>query len=425
MTEIIVQVPGSKSITQRALVCAALAGGQSVLEAPLRSEDPILLKEALAKLGVKTEETPDSWLVHGTGGELVVGPGVHSIFMGNNGTGIRFLAALACLAKGQELDIQTIEITGTKRMAQRPIEPLLQALRTLGAHIESRDHTGCPPVVLQPKGVLTGGKAQVDASSSSQYLSALLLIAPYTDQPTEILLKGPLASSPYLSMTLKVMEAFGIRVSCDRHLTSFKVEKGRYSHRQYFIEGDASSASYFFAGAAVTGRTVTVENLPVDSMQGDARFTDILEKMGCSVRHTASGTTVQGPGPGGLKGIEVSMKDMPDMVPTLAAIAPFAKGDTVITDCPHLRIKETDRLAAMACELTKIGVDVKELPDGLVLRGGARLRPAAINTYDDHRIAMSFAVVRLYCQGIEIQDPGCVKKSFPDFWDRWKMAWAT
>ena len=226
-------------------------------------------------------------------------------------------------------------------------------------------------------------------------------------------------------MTLKVMEAFGIRVACDQHLTSFKVERGRYSPRRYFIEGDASSASYFFAGAAVTGRTVTVENLPVDSMQGDARFTDILEKMGCSVRHTASGTTVQGPGPGGLKGIEVSMKDMPDMVPTLAAIAPFAKGDTVITDCPHLRIKETDRLAAMACELTRIGVDVKELPDGLVLRGGARLRPAAINTYDDHRIAMSFAVVRLYCQGIEIQDPGCVKKSFPDFWDRWKMAWAT
>ncbi len=406
-------VPGSKSITQRALVTAALGQGTSTLVGPLRSEDPLLLKDALVALGCNIEEKGDDWVINGTGGIFAPAQESCSIFMGNNGTGIRFLTAVVCLLKkGPE-----IELTCTERMEARPIEPLLQALRAMGANVKSKFNTGCPPVVIVPDNSFKGGDVTIDASKSSQYLSALLLIAPYTKVPTRISLVGSLASSPYLKITLSVMEAFGIKV--EEEGGTFLVPQGRYRARDFQIEGDASSASYFFAGAAITGSSVTVENLPQYSVQGDARFVDLLEEMGCTVMRSEKGTTVVGPSVGGLKGIEVSMRDMPDMVPTLAAIAPFANGTTIIKDCPHLRIKETDRLAAMATELARLGADVEELDDGLIIRGGKSLRPSLIKTYDDHRIAMSFAVVGLKVKGLEIEDPSCVKKSFSGFWELW------
>ena len=416
-----VKVPGSKSITQRALVCASLAKGVSILHGPLESEDPLLLKDALSTLGVRIDTSVEDgvWKVEGSGGRLCLKAGKDKIFMGNNGTGIRFLTAIACLLKEGE----PLIIYGTKRMEERPIEPLVKALQGLGADIRTVKNSGCPPVEIMPSGGLKGGETSVDASKSSQYLSALLLVAPYTEEPTTIRLEGPLASSPYLNITLRVMESFGIKVDINEDEGTFVVPRGLYQGGDYSIEGDASSASYFYAGAAITGRAVCVENVPSPSLQGDSRFVELLSQMGCSVNRSRQGTICQGPDDGCLRGIEVDMGDMPDMVPTLAAIAPFATGETVITGCPHLRIKETDRISAMATELKKLGVQVRELPDGLVIKGTkGRLTPARIHTYDDHRIAMSFAVVGLRVKGLEIEKPDCVKKSFPAFWKVWERA---
>ena len=417
MNEITVTVPGSKSITQRALVCSALADGISCLLGPLESEDPVLLKEALKVLGINTDVDNGTWIVHGKGGALHAGSSPTSIYMGNNGTGIRFLTALCCLVK----EGGPIELYGDERMAERPIRPLLDALISLGAAIKSKFNTGCPPVIINPTGGLKGGDALVDSSKSSQYLSALLLVAPYAKRKTTLRLSGPLASGPYLDITIRVMKAFGIEVEKVKD-GGYTVPQGTYRATRYLIEGDASSASYFFGAAAITGKTVTVANIPEDSMQGDAGFVHVLEKMGCRVSRSQKGTSITGPASNALRGIAVSMKDMPDMVPTLAAIAPFALGKTVITDCPHLRIKETDRIRAMATELSKIGARVEELPDGLIIEGGGDLRPARIHTYNDHRIAMSFAMVGLRVPGLQIENPECVRKSFPDFWSKWKSS---
>ena len=423
-----VHVPGSKSITQRALITSALANGTSILKNPLISEDPLLLKDALCALGCKIDDNKDrtrSWNVYGTGGRLTPVSSPISIFMGNNGTGFRFITAVSCLARHSG----SIRLYGTKRMEERPILPLIEALRTLGASVETEKCNDCPPVIVYPSQI-RGGACMVDASRSSQYLSALLLIAPYANVPTEIRIKGgELASSPYLNITLSVMKDFGVDVKRDGN--TFYPPLTPYKGREFFIEGDASSASYFFAAAAITGLEVTVKNIPQDSIQGDARFVMLLERMGCKViSHPASslkGTTVKGPSPtsNGLCPIDVSMKDMPDMVPTLAAIAPFAQGKTIIRDCAHLRIKETDRVKAIATGLSRLGVEVEELSDGLIINGKGSdidLAPAPIETYDDHRIAMSFAILQLRQKGIKINNPECVSKSFPDFWKLWRMA---
>ncbi len=423
-----VRVPGSKSVTQRALITSALSDGASILKNPLISEDPLLLKDALCALGCSIDDAnaSNSWKVYGTDGELTPVSSPVSIFMGNNGTGFRFITALSCLAR----HAGSIRLYGTKRMEERPILPLIKALRALGARLETEKGNDCPPVIVYPSQI-RGGIGEVDASKSSQYLSALLLIAPYAKSPTEIRIKGELASSPYLNITLSVMKDFGVEVKRDGN--TFHAPLARYKAREFSIEGDASSASYFFAAAAITGLEVTVKNIPRDSIQGDANFVMLLEKMGCKViSHPASslkGTTVKGPSPisNGLCPIDVSMKDMPDMVPTLAAIAPFAQGKTVIRDCAHLRIKETDRLSAIARGLSRLGVEVEELPDGLIINGKGSdidLIPAPIETYDDHRIAMGFAIMQLRQKGIKINNPECVSKSFPDFWKLWERAFS-
>lgn len=408
MMDVKITVPGSKSITQRAIAVAALADGTSRLIGPLESEDTLLFRKALSQLGIFIEDADGSWLVHGQGGRIL--PAGGEIFMGNNGTGMRFLASIAALGEGRYV------LKGTERMAERPIEPLLSALRAWGAGALSLRGTGCPPVAIEGRG-LEGGEVSLSAGLSSQYLSSLLIVAPYARKAARIRLDGPLVSRPYVDITLSVMASFGVEAWEDAGV--FSIPRGAYHAREYRVEGDASSASYFWAGAAVSGGRVTVTNIPEKALQGDAAFADILGLMGCSVEKGPEGVAVQGPKEG-LSAIEIDMGSWPDVVPTLAVTAAFARGRTVIRNVAHLRIKETDRIRAVAAELVRLGADVSELPDGLVIEGGRGLHGARIRTYDDHRIAMAFAVAGLRVPGVEIEDPGCVKKSFPGFWDLWR-----
>ena len=402
-------VPGSKSITQRALVVASLAEGKSELKGPLDSEDTKLLRNALVCLGISIKDKGADWTVEGQGGRIL--PVNQDLYLGNNGTGIRFLTSFVALGQG------TYRLTGTGRMAERPIGPLLKALETWGAEARSVEKTGCPPVEIKAHG-LEGGETLLSASKSSQYLSSLLLVAPVARNPAKIILDGPLVSRPYVDLTLAVMAAYEIKVQEEGDV--FLVPHMTYKAKKYQIEGDASSASYFWAAAAVTGGKITVKNIPPESLQGDAAFADILVSMGCSVKKDSGGVTVHGPSRGMLKAIEVDMGRWPDVVPTLAVVAAFARGTTVIKNVAHLRIKETDRLKAVAQELSKIGASVKELEDGLIIEGARDMHGSMIDTYDDHRIAMAFAVAGLRVPGIRIKDPVCVQKSFPSFWQYWQ-----
>ncbi len=414
----IVEVPGSKSLTQRALIAAALADGESRLHGPLASEDTHYTSTALKMMGIEIiggSETDSSgfWIVKGRGGHIAAPR--EDIFLGNNGTATRFLTSVAALGAGM------FRITGEKRMEERPIKPLMEALGGWGCVIRSIKGTGCPPLEIEATG-LAGGKTLLPEGKSSQYLSSLLLVAPYARKEAELEVGGMVPSRPYAEMTLSVMEAFGITASADDTFTRFTVPRGVYSAREYYIEGDASSASYFWASAAVTGGTVTVSNVSVKSLQGDTELVEILARMGCKVDSSSRGITVSGPAE--LKGVEVDMGNCPDVAPTLAVVASRAKGKTVIRNISHLRIKECDRINAVATELSKLGVKVEELPDSLIIHGrgsGACLeKQVEIETYKDHRIAMCFAVAGLVFPGITITGEECVAKSFPDFWERFE-----
>ncbi len=410
MTEHRIRVPGSKSITQRALVAAALAPGTSRLMGPLESEDTLLLKNALESVGIRISTNEGAWDVHGQGGQIELSG--QEIFMGNNGTGIRFMTSVMGLGRG------CATLTGTKRMSERPIQPLLDALRGWGVDAQSIKGTGCPPVRISSQG-LPGGKTHIVATKSSQFLSSLLLVAPCARSSSMIELDGLLVSRPYIDITLAVMKAFGADVKEDGK--RFMVQARAYRPTRYQVEGDASSASYFWAAAAIGSFSLTVENIGEKALQGDAAFVDILEMMGCKVRRGPDGTTVRGPAQGKeLEAIEIDMSRWPDIVPTLAVVAAFAKGTTVIKNVAHLRIKETDRLKAVASELRRMGGVVEELADGLRIKGQVPMHGATIETYDDHRIAMSFAVAGRRVPGTTIKDPECVKKSFPGFWNLWK-----
>jgi len=411
--DVALEVPGSKSITQRALVAAALAEGDSLLINPLVSEDTDYSIAALRQLGIAVECQPGKWRVTGRGGRIALPAG--DIFLGNNGTATRFLTSVAALAeKGR------IRIDGDTRMRERPMGPLLTALRGWGVDIIDEMGNACPPLMIHGQGI-PGGATVLPEGKSSQYLSSLLLVAPYARRQAAISVRGEVLSKPYVAMTLAVMAAFGIKAACNRDFSESTIPQGRYQGREYEIEGDASSASYFWAAAAVTGGRVCVENVPAPSLQGDAMLVALLARMGCEVHQAERGFTLSGGAK--LEGIEVDMGDMPDVAPTLAVVAAFAHGDTVIRNIAHLRIKECDRLSAVVTELKKIGVAAEELPDTMIIhgRGGAGLHGAQIETYRDHRMAMSFAVAGLRIPGIEIIDEGCVKKSFPDFWQRWSL----
>lgn len=408
----IARIPGSKSITNRALVIAALADGESELTGALASDDTIYMAEAWRTLGLQVEHDRDAerfWLRGGDGSF----PATEAeIFVGNSGTSMRFLVAALTLGRGR------YRIDGVPRMRQRPIGPLLDALRDLGATVTSETGNGCPPVVVETTG-LTGGRTRMPGDQSSQYFSALLMAAPYAKQSVTIEVEGDLVSKPYMPMTASVMSAFGVEVELDEvNWSRFSVAPGqKYIGRPFHIEPDASNASYFFAVAAVTGGSVTVEGLGHESTQGDLQFVYALERMGAQVTMSPTSTTVRGPESGTLRGVTIDMNAISDTAQTLAAIAPFAEGPTTITGIGHARLKETDRVAALANELRKMGQEVIEEPDGLTVAP----RPvvaADIETYDDHRMAMSFGVAALRAPQITILDPGCTAKTFPDFFDR-------
>lgn len=409
-----VEVPGSKSITQRALIAAALAEGTSTLIGPLISEDTTYTIGALRSMGIEIDDSDSSrWIVKGSGGRIR--EPAREIFLGNNGTATRFLTSVASLGHG------TFKITGDPRMSERPIDPLMTALEGWGVNIKSDAGNGCPPLTIEAGGI-AGGKTILPEGKSSQYLSSLLLVAPYAQKQAELEVQGEVLSRPYVEMTMDVMASFGIGGEAAPTLAYFSIPPGSYTGREYRIEGDASGASYFWAAAAVTGGRVTVANVPVPSLQGDANLVPLLARMGCQVEKTGHGITVHGPEK--LEGIEVDMGNMPDVAPTLAVVAAFAEGTTIINNIAHLRIKECDRIYAMVTELRKMGADVEEEHDRMIIHGkagGTNLHGATIETYHDHRIAMCFAVASLRVEGVEISGEECVAKSFPDFWQRFSL----
>ena len=399
-----IRPPGSKSITNRALVCAALADGKSTLRGVLDSEDTRVMIDSLGRLGLGVEHDRDSHTATVTGCAGQPAASDADLYIANSGTTVRFLSALATLGQGR------IRLDGTERMRERPIGDLLDALAQLGAHATSEQGNGCPPVVIQGNR-LTGGTARVAGNISSQFLSALLMAAPCAQGPVELVVEGELVSKPYVEMTLAVMGSFGVEIDA-ANLQSFSIPAPQtYRGTDYAIEPDASAASYFFAAAAITGGEVTVEGLSRSSLQGDVAFCDCLEAMGCRVRWDADRITVAG---APLRGIEVDMNAISDTVQTLAAVAVFAEGPTRVTGVGHIRHKETDRIGALVAELRKLGAEAEEEEDGLIIKPAA-LRPAEIETYDDHRMAMSLALVGLRQPGVVIRDPGCTGKTYPEF----------
>ncbi len=406
-----VRIPGSKSVTHRALIAGALARGESILKNYLRCEDTLYTMNALKKLGVPLLPVDREVLkIWGTGGEFKQQDNRKELYVGNSGTTLRFLMSFAALANCECI------LKGSRRMCQRPIGDLTTALRQMGVETVCLGDGGMPPVLVCGRGI-KGGIVHILGGKSSQFTSSLLLCAPYALRDVEIEIHGKPVSAPYIDLTTEVMKHFGVPVERNGY-TRYRVKSGqRYSGREFTIEGDVSSASYFWAAAAVIGGKVTTENIhPFMTRQGDIHFLDLLEQMGCKVMKENDRVTVYG---NKLSGIEADMNQMPDMVPTLAAVALFTRGKTTIRNVGHLRYKESDRLKAIASEWKHLGAHVEELPDGLLIFGGKPLHSAIVDVHNDHRIAMSLAVVGLKVAGVRIKGETCVKKSYPGFWEIW------
>ena len=401
-----VRVPGSKSITNRALVLAALAGDSfpGDLWGVLRSEDTEVMIEALRNLGFTVETEWRKNFVRVYRGENDLIPAKQAdLFVANSGTSMRFLTALVSLGHGR------YRLDGVPRMRQRPIGDLLAALNQLGVRAWSENDNGCPPVIVEADW-LAGGHARVRGDISSQFLSGLLMVAPFARNDVILEVEGPLISEPYVSMTVAMMRRWGAKISVkDR---AFHVTASReYRLCEYQIEPDASAASYFWAAAAIAGGEVCVEGLTTQSLQGDVRFVDVLERMGARIERETTRIGVHG---APLLGIDIDMNDISDTVMTLAAVACFAEGPTTIRNVAHIRHKETDRLAALATELRRLGAEVAEFADGLTITPKP-LHGAEVETYNDHRMAMSLALIGLRVPGVVIKNPGCVAKTYPAF----------
>ncbi len=410
-----VTVPGSKSITNRALVLAALTPMDVPLRltGALRSEDTEVMVAALHKLGYAIEPhwvAADPYILFPFQERPTVPATDADLFVANSGTTVRFLTAMVAAGHGR------YRLDGIPRMRERPIQDLLDALNQLrGVRATSETGNGCPPVVIESAGECAGQRVTVRAGVSSQFLSGLLMAAPHyagDREPVEIEVVGPTVSEPYIAMTLAMMRQWGYEVELTGSVYRVPARGGVHNPASYAIEPDASAASYFWAAAAVAGGRVTVAGLTRKSLQGDVRFVDVLAQMGCRVEECDTGITVHG---GPLRGVDVDMNDISDTVMTLGAVALFADGPTTIRNVAHIRHKETDRIAALATELRKLGATVEERADGLTITPGP-LRGAAVDTYNDHRMAMSLALVGLKVPGVVIRDPGCVAKTYPGFW---------
>ncbi|MBX3412034.1 MAG: 3-phosphoshikimate 1-carboxyvinyltransferase [Pirellulales bacterium] len=398
-----IRPPGSKSITNRALICAALAKGSSLLTGALESDDTHVMLDSLARLGISVNANRQAHTISvaGCGGRIPAREA--ELFIGNSGTSVRFLSAMLALGEGR------YRLDGTPRMRERPIQDLADTLNALGARVTCESPGGCPPLAIEASG-LQGGIGSVRGDTSSQFTSGLLMAGPYMREGLDLSITGAIVSLPYITMTAAVMSSFGVDV-VDLEASRYVVPTGRYQGRTYDIEPDASAASYFFGAAAITGGEIAVQGLSRHSLQGDVAFVDVLEKMGCQVEFGPSHIKLRG---GKLRGIDVDMNPISDTVQTLAAVALFADGPTTITGVGHIRHKETDRIGAMAAELRKLGAKVDEFDEGLKITP-ATLHGAELATYDDHRMAMSLALVGLRQAGVRILDPGCTAKTYPDF----------
>jgi 3-phosphoshikimate 1-carboxyvinyltransferase len=400
--ELVWRVPGSKSITNRALVLAALAEGESRLEGVLHSDDTRHMRAGLEALGIGVRDAGPTTLVVEGGRSRLRAP-KEPLFIGNSGTTVRFLAAVAALVDG------AVELRGDEHMARRPIRDQVEGLEQLGVRVDCP--TGCPPLTVHG-GRLPGGRLSMPGERSSQYFSALMLAAAGATGPVEIRILGRLVSRPYVEITRRMIADFGGRV--DEFDGGFVVQPASYVARSYAIEPDASSASYPFALAAATGGSITVPDLGTGALQGDYHFVDVLEQAGALVTREAGRTLVRGRPP--LGALDVDMHDISDTVMSLAAIAPLAAGPIRIRNVENIRIKETDRLAAVAAELERLGQGVVTSQDGLVVTPGP-VSPAVVKSYHDHRMAMSFAILGMARGGVSIEDPACVGKTYPGFWD--------
>jgi len=406
-----VRAPSSKSLTIRAMAAAALAPGRSRILRPLRADDTRLMADALAAIGIGTTWDPGGdVVVDGAGGKIPARGA--AIALGNAGTPLRLLTAVCTLGAGRFL------IDGDSRMRQRPSRHLIDALGSLGIAIRSVPGTGCPPIEILAGG-FPGGRVTLPGDASSQYLTALLMTAPCGASPLEVEVTGPLVSRPYVDLTVHLLGESGVKVARDGW-SRFRVTPTPYIPRDITIEGDASSASYFFAAAAVTGGRVEVTGIPTGSLQGDLRFLDLIAGMGCRVVRDGVGIIVEGTD--SLRGIDADLSDTPDLVPTCAATALFARGATHLANIPHLRIKESDRIASVAACARAFGARAEDTRDSLTIipppgGRGDLLRGAVIDPAGDHRLAMAFAVAGLAIEGTRIADPGCVAKSYPGFFE--------
>ncbi len=404
-----INLPGSKSVSNRALLLAALACGKTVLTNLLDSDDVRHMLNALSALGINYTLSADRTRcdITGNGGALRA-PGALELFLGNAGTAMRPLAAALCLGQNE------IVLTGEPRMKERPIGHLVDSLRQGGANIDYLEQENYPPLRL--RGGFTGGEIEVDGSVSSQFLTALLMTAPLAPEDTTIRVKGELVSKPYIDITLNLMKTFGVEIA-NHHYQQFVVKGGQKYHSpgRYLVEGDASSASYFLAAGAIKGGTVKVTGIGRKSMQGDIRFADVLEKMGATITW---GDDFIACTRGELHAIDMDMNHIPDAAMTIATTALFAKGTTTLRNIYNWRVKETDRLFAMATELRKVGAEVEEGHDYIRITPPAKLHHADIGTYNDHRMAMCFSLVALSDTPVTILDPKCTAKTFPDYFEQ-------
>lgn len=387
----VIAIPGSKSYTNRALVLAALATGETLLRNPLYSDDTKFTLDALKNLGVKFERNGDDLRIIGCGGKFKEPE--KSLNLGNAGTGMRFLTAAMSITGFKT------KIYGNARMSQRPIKDLLKGLRDLGVKVESTNKTGCPPIKNQGNG-LRGGRVEISGQTSSQFISAIMMIAPFAKQDVEIVIIDELVSKPYIDMTIKVMKDFGISVK-NQNFKTFEIKAGQqYKGCDYLVEGDASSASYFYALEQLHNTKLDIQNINKDSLQADMGFLDIKV------------------------GGEIDLNHMPDAAMTVAIMAAFHKGKTRLINIANLRVKETDRIAALVTELNKVGCDARELDDGIEINGDpTKLHgDVVIETYDDHRMAMCFGVLATLVPNVQILDPECTSKTYPSFFEDLRRA---
>ena len=399
-----IRPPGSKSLTNRALICAALARGSSRISGALSSEDTLVMIDALRQLGVTVSWADDETTLEVSGRPTAPLAKSLDLDIQNSGTTIRFLSALLSTLSGK------YRLDGTARMQQRPIADLIDAINQLGGTIRSLSENNCPPLLVEGTG-LQGGVATLAGDISSQFLSGLLLAAPHAAEDVALELTTPLVSEPYVQMTTSVMASFGVEVTKPTP-ASYRVRSSQtYRGLHYQVEPDASAASYFWAAAAIAGGRVTVLDLTPEALQGDVAFCECLQAMGCNVSTTREGLTVEADT---LRGITVDMNAISDTVQTLAVVALFADGPTRITNVAHIRHKESDRIGDLARELRKLGASITEHDDGLTIEPGS-LRAAELDTYEDHRMAMSLALAGLKVPGVIINDPGCTAKTYPNY----------